>query len=253
MSPEAEPQEAPEPRRAGLGLAGGLLALGLSPIMLAQGLYLRRSVPALPEPEGPRQGELGRGPELRVLIVGDSSAAGVGAEYQEQALSGQLSAALARDFRVSWLLAAQSGVTSKELTEHLQVLTPQAWDVALSVTGVNDATSGCRPKAFLARQKRLVALLRHRFSVKRVLLSGLPPMHRFPSLPQPLRWYLGARAQALDAALERWAGLQPTCDYLPLSFDMEVEDMAEDGFHPGPRVYEQWAQAVAEKIKARMS
>ncbi|MCF8043183.1 MAG: SGNH/GDSL hydrolase family protein [Desulfarculaceae bacterium] len=240
-------------RRTGLGLAGGLVALGLSPLMLAQGLYVRRTVPTLPEPEGPRQGELGQGPELRVLIVGDSSAAGVGAEYQEQALSGRLAEALARDFRVSWLLVAQSGFTTQEVIDHLQVVTPQVWDVALSVTGVNDATSGCRPKAFLARQKRLVTLLRHRFQVKRVVLSGLPPMHRFPSLPQPLRWYLGARAQALDAALERWAGLQPVCDYLPLNFDMDVEDMADDGFHPGPKVYEQWGQAVAEVIKAKMA
>ena len=234
-------------------MAGGLVALGLSPLMLAQGLYLRRTVPQLPEPEGPRQGEMGQGPELRLLIVGDSSAAGVGAEYQQEALSGQVAAALADSFRVSWLLAAQSGLTSKELGEQLKVLTPQAWDVALCVTGINDVTSGCRPKAFIARQKRLVDLLRHRFSVKRVVLSGLPPMHRFPSLPQPLRWYLGARAQALDAALEAWAELQPVCDYLPLSFDMDVEDMAGDGFHPGPKVYEHWGRAAAQKIKQRMA
>ncbi len=246
----------PGPLAGGASLAGlgrGLWALALSPVMLAQGLYLRRTAPRLPEPEGPRQGEQGQGPALRLLIVGDSSAAGVGVAHQDQALSGRLAAALAGSFRVNWRLAAQSGLTSKELTEQLQVLTPQAWDVALSVTGVNDATSGCRPKAFLARQKRLVELLRHRFAVQRVVLSGLPPVHRFPALPQPLRWHLGARAQALDAALEAWAATQSACDYLPLDFDMEVEEMASDGFHPGPKVYERWAQVVAEAIKARMA
>lgn len=234
-------------------LGRGLLALGLSPVMLAQGLYLRRTVPQLPEPEGPRQGELGQGPELRLLILGDSSAAGVGAAYQEEALGGRLTAALAASFRVSWLLAAQSGRTTQDAIDHLQVLNPQPWDVAVSALGINDVTSGCRPKAFIARQKRLVELLRRRFAVKRVVLSGLPPMHRFPSLPQPLRWYLGSRALALDAALEAWAATQPACDYLPLSFDMDVEDMAPDGFHPGPKVYEQWGRAVAEVIKAKMA
>lgn len=238
---------------SGLGLAGSLVAVGLSPLMLAQGLYLRRSVPQLPEPEGKRQGEQGQGSELKLLIVGDSSAAGVGADYQEDALSGRLSAALADSFRVSWLLAAGSGLTTQGVIEHLQVLTPQAWDVAVCALGINDVTSGCRPKAWIARQKRLVDLLRRRFEVKRVVLSGLPPMHRFPSLPQPLRWYLGARARSLDAALEAWAATQPVCDYLPLDFDMEAEDMAADGLHPGPRVYEQWGQAVAEKIKAKMA
>jgi len=235
-----------------LGLGGGLLALGLSPLMLAQGLYLKRTVPQLPEPEGPRQGELGRGPELRLLIVGDSSAAGVGASFQEEALSGQVTAVLAKSFRVSWQLAAGSGLTTREVTRQLQILTPQPWDVALTGLGINDVTSGCRPKAWIARQKALVELLRRRFEVKRVVLSGLPPMHRFPSLPQPLRWYLGARALALDAALQAWAATQPHCDYLPLNFDMEVEDMADDGFHPGPRVYEAWGVAAAAKIKAVM-
>jgi hypothetical protein len=32
-------------------------------------------------------------------------------------------------------------------------------------------------------------------------LSGLPPMHRFPALPQPLRWYIGSRARDFDRAL----------------------------------------------------
>ncbi len=125
--------------------------------------------------------------------------------------------------------------------------------MALSVTGVNDATSGCRPTAFLARQKRLVELLRHRFAVQRVVLSGLPPVHRFPALPQPLRWHLGARAQALDAALEAWAATQSACDYWPLDFDMEVEEMASGRLPPRPQGLRALGQVVAEAIKARMA
>ena len=36
-----------------------------------------------------------------------------------------------------------------------------------------------------------------------VVLSGLPPMHAFPALPQPLRTYIGSRAKRLDAVLAR--------------------------------------------------
>jgi hypothetical protein len=30
-------------------------------------------------------------------------------------------------------------------------------------------------------------------------------MHRFPALPQPLRWYVGSRARDFDRALEELA------------------------------------------------
>ena len=54
----------------------------LGPVLLAQGIYTRRMTPRLPEAEGERQGEAGSGDVLRLLIVGDSAAAGVGAATQ---------------------------------------------------------------------------------------------------------------------------------------------------------------------------
>ena len=47
----------------------------LSPLLVAQALATRVRMPRLPEAAGPREGETGRGPLLRLLIVGDSSAA----------------------------------------------------------------------------------------------------------------------------------------------------------------------------------
>ena len=67
-----------------------LAAIGLAPVIIAQGLYVRRVTPRLPEPEGERSGVNGAGPPLSLLILGDSAAAGVGVATQDQALSGQL-------------------------------------------------------------------------------------------------------------------------------------------------------------------
>jgi hypothetical protein len=65
-----------------------LTTLALGPLLLAQGLYVRRKTPLLPEPPGARSGFAGTGRLLRVLILGDSAAAGVGAASQLSALSG---------------------------------------------------------------------------------------------------------------------------------------------------------------------
>ena len=67
-----------------------IAAIALGPLLLLQGRRVRRSVPRLPEPTGPRSGCVGAGRSLRVLIAGDSAAAGVGSANQDQALSGQL-------------------------------------------------------------------------------------------------------------------------------------------------------------------
>ena len=48
------------------------------PLLVAQAVATRRRAPTLPEAEGEREGRVGEGDRLALLIVGDSSAAGVG-------------------------------------------------------------------------------------------------------------------------------------------------------------------------------
>ena len=68
--------------------------VALAPLLFWQGRRVRAEVPRLPEPEGERSGIAGTGAVLRVLVVGDSAAAGVGAATQAEALSGGLISSL---------------------------------------------------------------------------------------------------------------------------------------------------------------
>ena len=62
--------------------------IALGPILIAQARRLRLTALELPEPRGPRRGTVGQGGTvLRVLVAGDSSAAGVGARTQRDALA----------------------------------------------------------------------------------------------------------------------------------------------------------------------
>lgn len=60
----------------------------LMPVLLGQALYVRFRVAKLAEPVGVRRGVVGDGPQLRLLILGDSSALGVGVLHQDLALLG---------------------------------------------------------------------------------------------------------------------------------------------------------------------
>ncbi len=55
-----------------------LVTAALAPLLLWQGRHVRRVTPRLPEAAGPRAGTTGHGPPLRLLVLGDSAAAGVG-------------------------------------------------------------------------------------------------------------------------------------------------------------------------------
>ena len=206
----------------------------LGPLLLAQGLYTRRVTPKLPEAEGDRQGEAGSGDVLRLLIVGDSAAAGVGAATQGEALSGRLVARLADDYQLSWKLWAHSGLDSQGLLELLEQHAPEPFDVALLSIGVNDVTSSLTLDQWLARQRRLMALLCDKYAVRQIVVSPLPPMHLFPALPQPLRWFLGFRARRFNAHLADLAACLDQCTMLTTPLAPEPGLMASDGFHPGP-------------------
>ena len=226
------------------------LKLALSPLLLAQALHARRSIPKLPEAAGPRQGLTGQGGAvLRLLIVGDSSAAGVGVAHQDQALAGRLSQALAQGLgqRVHWQLCARSGINS--LQAHTLLDGADAADVAVVVTGVNDVVDQLVPARVLAARGQLLQALRQRCGIRHAVMTPVPPMQRFAGLPQPLRWMAGRDAAVHEGALAAWAALQPGVSHLP--FDMPLDDpqlLASDGFHPGAPLYQLWGEALARHI-----
>lgn len=222
----------------------------LTPALLAQALHVRRVTPRLPEADGAREGRGGIGPPLRLLILGDSAAAGVGARTQDDALAGHLARHLAPNFDLHWQLRATTGDTTLGALRRLEAEPELRCDVALTSLGVNDVTTLRSTRAFLDAQRKLIDHLRTRCGARLVLLSGLPPMRHFPALPHPLRWALGRHALALDSALAAWVATQPDCEHLPFGDLPTAAMMATDGFHPGPAIYALWAEAAAGRVVA---
>lgn len=223
--------------------------IALGPILFLQGRRVRRTVPRLPEPPGPRSGTVGRGPPLRVLIAGDSAAAGVGAPAQDQALAGHLVAALQDDFRITWRLEARTGATTADTLARLGSLDAGPFDVLVTSLGVNDVTRGVDLSTWLGQQRELLRLARDRFGISAAVVAGLPPVDGFPALPQPLRWYLGRRARQLTRHLRDLLAAEPDAHFLGLRFSLDPSLMAEDGFHPGPEIYRGWGQRAAAIIR----
>lgn len=224
-----------------------LLRIALAPLLLAQALVVSKTATSLPEAEGPRSGHCGDGPPLRLTIIGDSSAAGVGAQQQSEALSGQLVQRLAPHYNVDWSLYARTGATTRSVLNEWPNELGHI-DVAVVVLGVNDITRQVPLRLLLAQRKRLYTRLKQNHGVARILVAGLPPMGQFPLLPNPLRAILGLQAQRYDCALSQQA-VSMGIEYLPFTLPLTADVMASDGFHPGSHGYKLYAQAVFQKIQ----
>jgi len=227
------------------------LKLALAPVLVAQAVATRRRAPVLPEAAGPREGRLGEGRgALRLLIAGDSSAAGVGVKHQGQALAGHLVRELHRRAQrpVRWRLHARAGLTTRQVHELLREQALLRSDVALVVSGVNDVIDLVPPQRAVRQRAALADWLLAEGGVSHVVFAPLPPVHRFPLLPQPLRRVMGEDARAHDDALERWASTRPDVSYVPIVLDLSTDAMASDGFHPGEPVYRACGEALAAYI-----
>ena len=223
-------------------------AVLLSPLLLYQARSVQKRALQLPEALGPRKGRIGRGPPLRLLIVGDSSAAGVGVTDQADAVAGQISKALSDDFCLEWQLIASTGATTPSTLERLQHETLPPADIALIILGVNDVTRGGPMKGWLRNHANLRDMLRARCGVRHLYVSQIPPLGAFPLLPNPLRWLLGRRAIRFDAALAAALKAHADCTYLSFPTTLDPSDMAIDGFHPGPVIYANWSKEMARQI-----
>jgi lysophospholipase L1-like esterase len=224
------------------------LRLALSPVLLMQAVRVRSRALQLPEASGPREGISGSGPELSLVILGDSSAAGVGVDHQDQALTGQLTALLSQEFTLNWRLIAKTGATTGSTLKHLEGYTGSPVDVVVTALGVNDVTHAVPFAVWRKRQQALLMRIDQLFAPRILYMSGVPPLGQFPILPQPLRWTLGKQAARFDLALADSLRDETHRHHMPFDLPLNPTQMAIDGFHPGPEIYALWAKETASRI-----
>lgn len=230
----------------------------LAPVLVRQGKRVRRTTPRLPEAPGPRTGEVpGRGAPVRLLVLGESTAAGVGAADHREGLAGQVAASVGAETGrpVHWRVIGRNGATAAGA--HDELLVPAAdvaADVAVVALGVNDTLRLRSPGRWTADLRRLIGALRERCGAVPVILAGVPPMGLFPALPQPLRGTLGLRAVVLDRAAARMAGTMEGVRHVsvPLPRDEVDAFFCDDRFHPSPHGYAQWGAALGRAAAAAL-
>ena len=199
------------------------------------------------------------GDTIDLLMVGDSIAAGLGAEDPRGTLGARLAKKLAKrtERSVRLTTAARVGSESSMLAAQLDGLSPAYRpDVAIVIVGGNDVTHRV-PVAESARH--LTATVeRLRGLGAQVVVGTCPDLGALKPVPQPLR-ALGSRASRqlaaaqAEAALAAGAYVVSLADVVGPFFITNPDEMFSlDRFHPSALGYARTAKAVLPSVLAAL-
>ena len=238
------------PRRLRLSRA---IAAAQGPLLLTQGRRLRKSTPRLPDaplpwhgsvdPGGSSDGERASRP-LRLLVIGDSTAAGVGVDHADLGLGGRLAEALARctGRPVHWRAAGRNGATAGDLVRHyLKPALTEPTDLVFLTVGANDTLALRSARAFRRDVRGIIERTFTAHPEAALLMSSLPAFFRFRLLPDPLRRSLYRHSQALEREARALIAAHPRAHMSPPPPPYTEGFFASDDFHPSALGYEDWA------------
>jgi len=195
------------------------------------------------------------GHPLELLLLGDSIAAGLGADRPKHTLGAQLATMMAKRAKRSVRLhtAARVGSESSMLHEQLASLPPgYKADIAVIVVGGNDVTHRIKTSKSTRHLGEVVGELINRGT--EVVVGTCPDLGALSPVPQPLR-SLGRRASRQLAAAQRDVVIElggravSLADVVGPFFVTQPDQMfALDRFHPSSAGYRRTAKAILPSV-----
>lgn len=200
---------------------------------------------------------VGRGErEVRLLVVGESSAVGIGVRSYEETLAAHIATLYSERAGcvVHWSAIGKSGATVDALLALLASQPPESLqaDVVVMAIGVNDVLRFRSPLHWRRSLRSLMDLLRVSTGCQLMLLSPIPPLWKFGLLPIPLRYVLGVQASLLDLCSQIVVARDPRVQHLQIPLPDPATMLCEDRFHPSSSGYREWARYVALAMPVRV-
>jgi lysophospholipase L1-like esterase len=201
----------------------------------------------------PSSGVVGlpRAKPFRLVLIGDSTAASLGAFRAEDTVAAQLADTL-HDRRTYWQSDGVPGARVANLFAQVkQVLREPKPDAVVVLIGANDVLH-LTPLASVNRD--LSAVVRTLRSHDIPVIVGTCPEMGAPAFLPPLQRLLSARGRQVGAVeneavrAEGGVAVDLTAEVGPL-FKADPRTLAWDGFHPSARGYGLWAQALSPALR----
>ncbi|GGV14824.1 lipase [Actinomadura cremea] len=243
---------------------GGITALGGATfaLVVVEARLARKIILATPNGDPPvadgLYGEASPGAPLSLVVLGDSTAAGLGVhaprETPAAVLAGGLAAMAGRPVRLTNV--ARPGARSAALGGQVERALEVRPDVAVIMVGANDVTS--RVPAAESVRHLAEAVARLRAEGAEVVAGTCPDLGSVKPLMQPLRWIARRASRQLAAAqtiavVERGGRSVSIGDLLGREFAADPHAMfSADRYHPSARGYAAAAAALLPSLAAAL-
>ncbi len=223
-----------------------ILSWLLFPVYAWEGAKARRRIERMPPPPGPLVGAVGaeletarQSADMKVLVLGDSSAAGVGVDTVGEALGARLAERLfaATGLTVFWRMAGSNSAVSADVRDFIvpNVARDTFTHVVLMI-GTNDAKNFHGGRRFKRSFGTLLYAIRARWPEARIVWSPPVDMLRVPALPRRLAYVLELRARVIRRIGARLCQERGAVASITLP-RVEPLGFSRDGFHASAAGY----------------
>jgi len=200
------------------------------------------------------------GPPLTYLVLGDSTAAGQGGNY-ENGIAVATARELGKSRRVVMTNLAVSGAKTGDVLDR-QLKTGEALkpDVVLLSVGANDVTHLTSITSIRKSLRGIVQRLKAANPAMAIVVTGSPDMETAPRIPRLLRPIAGWRTEQVNGMFQevaRESGLTfaPIAKVTGPLFRRDPTLFDSDRFHPNDRGYATWIPvlngALAEALAGK--
>jgi lysophospholipase L1-like esterase len=243
---------------------GGVGALGLvmTGVVMGQAALARRTIPRAVAPPPRCDGRYGtehRGRPIRLVLLGDSSAAGYGADAARNTVGALIAAGLAEQLGqpVELRCFAVVGAESRHLPPQIESAIECQPDIAVICVGGNDVTHRVRLPLAVRHLANAVRALRA--TGAQVVVGTCPDLGTIRPIQPPLRWLARHWSRQMAAAqtmavVEAGGRTVSLGDLLGPAFAAEPDRMfSSDRFHPSGDGYAAAAAALLPTVVAALT
>ncbi len=247
------PAEAEDLRLNAMSTAKALLSWLALPVYAWQGIGVRLRTERLLPAEGPVIHHVpGKGEPIRLLVLGDSSAASVGIGNSERGLAALLAGMIAnRTSRpVDWRAAGFNSATSGQIRDHVVPnLAHDGWELIVLSIGTNDAKNFHTVRRFKREFGGLIYALRAKWPEAHIVWSPAVEMTKVPAMPPLLGRILEIRASLINRMGTRLCQERGAVAATRLPI-IDPSGFSSDGFHASEAGYGAWAEHILPFVLA---